>query len=92
MKAYLVVGPTKVQSRFFRSFDRATGAGEVAMPARTVRVSRFVRVFYPTLGLGVPFAASPAASADSSRGFSGFGWWQDDDEHVHEHRCCGETQ
>ena len=31
MKAYTVVGPTKVQPRFFRSFDIAIDSGEVAI-------------------------------------------------------------
>src|SRR5690606_2374881 len=38
MKAYIVVGPTNFQPRFFRSFDSAIASGAVVMPRSTSRV------------------------------------------------------
>ena len=40
MKAYTVVGPTKLQPRFFRSLDMAIDAGDVDRVRATSRVSR----------------------------------------------------
>jgi hypothetical protein len=40
MNAYMVVGPTKVKPRFFRSFESAFDSGEVVIDWRASRVSR----------------------------------------------------
>ena len=40
MKAYTVVGPTKVQPRFFRSFDSAIDSGELVIAFSAVHVNR----------------------------------------------------
>ena len=39
MNAYMVVGPTKLQPRFFRSFASAIDSGEVGMDFRMSHVS-----------------------------------------------------
>lgn len=34
ISAYIVVGPTKVQPRFFKAFDKRTDAGDVGLPVQ----------------------------------------------------------
>lgn len=44
MNAYIVVGPTKLQPRFFRSLDNAMDSGEVMKVDTSAAVGRFGRV------------------------------------------------
>ena len=44
MNAYIVVGPTKLQPRFLRSFDKAIDSGEVMKDEISAAVGRFGRV------------------------------------------------
>ena len=44
MKAYMVVGPTNAQPRFFRSLDSAIDSGEVAVSAMIAWVNRSGRL------------------------------------------------
>jgi len=44
MNAYIVVGPTKLQPRFFKSLDNAIDSGEVMNVETSAAVGRFGRV------------------------------------------------
>ena len=44
MNAYIVVGPTKLQPRFFKSLDNAIDSGDVMNVETSAAVGRFGRV------------------------------------------------